>query len=452
MKKRFVLGNLIYYLDENKVFLMNLVNFRRQKVDKEFISTIIEIEHKINIGLALSEEENRIINDLYEKRQVLKKDELLEIEQILKDKDKLSMEKFPVKSIMLNLTYECNFRCLYCYQNKYKDRPEYKQFMTTDDIDLIKKYLLQDYLDTTEMDEVSLSGGESLFPQNIDTINYVLKNFNPKEFIIFTNGVNLYEYRNYIDYNLVNKFQISLDGTAEIIKYINQNTDPSVFNKIIDGIKHIESLNKKITVVVMLTKELVQNIDEFIDILKKNNIIGKSNMDIRFSLVTDNFSKNTIDYAFYDLDYLCSIVRKLNLKLAKIGSFVEVYREGISLNHLIHRTVNKKSYIKDRTCDFTKAVPMNFVPNGDIFWCLCLGHENGRIGNYKENIYFDKEKVLKLGNRTIFKIEKCKTCDLKYICAGGCPLPLISCDSDFNEPVCGLYGLDEFWDRLEELV
>ncbi len=452
MKKRFVLGNLIYYLDENKVFLMNLVNFRRQKVDKEFISTIIEIERKINNGLALSEKENRIINDLYEKRQVLKKDALLEIEQIFIDKAELSMEKFPVKSIMLNLTYECNFRCLYCYQNKYKDRPEYKQFMTIEDIDLIKKYLSQDYLDVTEMDEVSLSGGESLLPQNIDTINYVLKNFNPKEFIIFTNGVNLYEYRNYIDYNLVNKFQISLDGTAEIIKYINQNSDPSVLNKVIDGIKHIESLNKEITIAVMLTKELVQNIDKFVDILQKNNIIGKSNINIRFSLVIDNFSKNTIDYSFYDLDYLCSEVKNLNLKLAKIGSFVEVYREGISLNHLIHRTVNKKSYIKDRTCDFTKAVPMNFVPNGDVFWCVCLGHENGRIGNYKENIYFDKEKVLKLGNRTIFKIEKCKTCDIKYICAGGCPLPLTSCDSDFNVPVCGLYGLDEFWERLEELI
>jgi radical SAM protein with 4Fe4S-binding SPASM domain len=142
----------------------------------------------------------------------------------------------------------------------------------------------------------------------------------------------------------------------------------------------------------------------------------------------------------------------MNQKFSQINSFIELYTEGATLEYLIHRPINKKHVTKYKRCYIENSLPMNFEPNGDLTWCLCLGHENGRIGNYKENIYFDKEKALRFGNRTIFKIEKCKNCELKYICAGGCPIPLTSSDKDLYQPVCGLYGLEEFWDRLEELV
>ena len=67
-------------------------------------------------------------------------------------------------------------------------------------------------------------------------------------------------------------------------------------------------------------------------------------------------------------------------------------------------------------------------------------------------MYFNKDKVLKLGSRTIYKIEKCKSCELRYLCAAGCPLPLLGSDNEIHQPVCGLYGIDEFWNRLEELI
>ena len=203
----------------------------------------------------------------------------------------------------------------------------------------------------------------------------------------------------------------------------------------------------------MWTRELEQHIDEFIELLKQNDIIGKPNIRIRVNLIKDDYiSESLINEDFYDLNYLCNVVKKMNQKLSQIDSFIEVYTEGATLNHLIHRTINKKNAIKHKRCYIEKTLPMTFEPNGEIFWCLCLGHENGRIGNYKDNKYFDKEKALKFGNRTIFKIEKCKNCELKYICAGGCPIPLTSSNKDLYQPVCGLYGLEEFWDRLEELV
>ncbi len=108
--------------------------------------------------------------------------------------------------------------------------------MTNHDIDLINEYLSQDFFDVNEFEEVIFTGVESLLPQNIGTINYALKNLKSQEYIIFTNGVNLFDYRKKIDYNKIDKFQVSLDGTDEIIKYINQYSDSNIFNKIIDAL------------------------------------------------------------------------------------------------------------------------------------------------------------------------------------------------------------------------
>lgn len=452
VRKRFVFNNLIYYLNKDEVLLVNLLSFRRQRISMSILSRIIEIENKINKEIFLSEEENKMLNGLYSNKQVLAKNVLLEIKRNLQDEPDLSIDKFTIKLLTLNLTHECNFRCLYCYQNNYKDKPEYKQSMTVNDIDLIKEYLSQDFFDTSEIEEIMFSGGESLLPQNIDTINYTLNNVQSKKFSLLTNGVNLFDYRQYIDYNLIDEFQISFDGTDEIIKHINQNTGSKIFEKILDGIKYVESLNKKISIIIMWTKELENHIDEFIFLLKQNNIIKKDNMEIVVSLIRDSYSLNMINENFYNLDYLCKHVKKINSKLLQIGSFIEVYNDGALLNYLIHKPINKRNHLRYKRCNLAKSIPMIFEPSGEVFWCSCLGNKNGCIGNYKGNTYFDKDKVLKFGNRSIFKIEKCKSCEVKYLCAGGCPLPLTSSENDLYQPVCGLYGLDEFWDRLEELI
>jgi sulfatase maturation enzyme AslB (radical SAM superfamily) len=266
MNKRFVLGNLIYYLEENSVLIINLITFRREKISTNLLAALIKIEHKIDNRISLSNQESIILKDLYNSKQVLSKDVISELDQTMENESEAfinNMYKFSVKAFVINLTHECNFKCTYCYQNKYKKESKYKQFITIKDIDQIKEYLEHNCFDLNEIDEIIFSGGESLLPQNINTINYTLKNIKSKKFKIFTNGVNLYDYRKHIDYRKIDEFQISLDGTAEIIKCVNHYTDLNSFDKIIDGIKYIESLNKKNSIVVIWTKGLERAFKKF---------------------------------------------------------------------------------------------------------------------------------------------------------------------------------------------
>ncbi len=103
MKKRFLLGNLIYYLDESKheksIVLINLVNFRRQKVNKEFLPTIISIENKIINNILLSDYENSVLNDLYSSKQILQNDIISEVEQAFLKIPELYIDKFKISSL-----------------------------------------------------------------------------------------------------------------------------------------------------------------------------------------------------------------------------------------------------------------------------------------------------------------------------------------------------------------
>ena len=94
---------------------------------------------------------------------------------------------------------------------------------------------------------------------------------------------------------------------------------------------------------------------------------------------------------------------------------------------------------------------MIFEPNGEVYWCLCLGNENGVIGNYKSQSIFT-DKITEFGNRNVFSIDKCKKCKLKYICGGGCTLGITGQDLPLFTPSCGIFNNSFFWDHLEEFV
>ena len=449
--KRFVFNNLIYKLDNEFYLLVNLISFRRQTVKKDKLMALQAIEEKQNNGEILTTEECEILDELYKSKQILPDVTISEVDNQMKKSSFISFDRFPVKSITFNLTHQCNFQCNYCYQNNYKEVLEFKQLMKKEDIDLICQYLSDDSFNSEILEEIVISGGEPLLVQNIEVINYILNSFSTKKFMLFTNGENIYSFKDKIDFNKIDEYQISLDGPDEIIRSVNKRSG-NIFEKVIKGIKHIESLGKKISIVVMWSKELEDYLDKFIFLLKESKILDYDNIKIRFTIAKSYYSVYEVDENIYGLDYLKDLTKRINPKLKEANSHLELFSNLDSLGSIMHRQKNSRIPMRIKRCDMTRSIPMVFEPNGEVFWCVCLGNENGRIGKYKDGIFIDKDKLLKFGNRTIFQIEQCSKCNLKYICSGGCVLPLTSGSYDLYSPACGIFGLTYFWEHLEEFV
>ena len=447
--KRFVFDNLIYKFNDEAFLIMNLISFRRETVTKDVLNRLLLIESKLETGKDLSCEEENFLGHFYGKKQILPTEIVAEVDRRLEQDSELHLTRFPVRSITFNLTHGCNFNCDYCYQNKYKEKQEYVRSMSVKDIASIMEYLQLPCFDDTALEEIVVSGGEALLPSNIDTINYICEHVPARKKILYTNGVNILAYKAQIPFEAFDEVQISLDGPDVVIRQINHHDDS--FDKIIGGIKYLQQMNKTVTVVTMWTKELRNYLTEYIELLKESRILEQPDTKVKFALVKDYYKNGGIDEHFYSWDEIVTDLKTYGPILGTVNSCLEIPLEIKRLADFLHRPVNEKRSIKYKSCDLTKTVPMIFEPNGDIYWCLCLDGESGKIGNYKEK-FFDRDKVAKMGNRTIFKIEQCMQCKLRYLCGGGCMLPLTGGDGEVYRPACGPLGDSFVWENLEELI
>ena len=165
--KRFVFDNLVYKYNDDAFLLMNLISFRRKTVTNDTLDRLILIESKLEMGKELSDEEGRLLQHFHEKKQILPAEIIEEVDKRSEQNSDLHLSKFPVKAITFNLTHSCNFNCDYCYQRKYKNKPEYMESMGVEDIESIMEYLSLPFFDDTELEEIVVSGGEALLPSTI---------------------------------------------------------------------------------------------------------------------------------------------------------------------------------------------------------------------------------------------------------------------------------------------
>ncbi len=449
MAKRFVFDNLIYKINEETYLIMNLISFRRETITKEALDKLFLIESKLEAEKSLSSEEEQFLQDFYMRKQILPPEIVEKVDRQSEQNSELHLSKIPVRSVTFNLTHSCNFNCDYCYQRKYKWKSEYTRGMSTEDVKLIVEYLQLPYFDDTELEEIVVSGGEPLLPANIDTINEICERVVAKKKILFTNGTNILTYKEQIPFEAFDEVQISLDGPDAVIRQVNHYD--SSFDKIIGGIKYLQHMNKKITLVTMWTKELRCHLAEYIELLKQSGILEHPDTTIKFALAIDYYSNRGLDEHFYHWDEIAADLKKYRQILSTINSNLELPVEIRGLADFLHRPMNKRRGMKYKKCDLTKTVPMVFEPDGNIYWCLCLDGRSGKIGNYREKC-FDRERVMKLGNRTIYKIDQCRQCRLRYLCGGGCMLSLISGDKEVYQPACGPFGEPFVWEHLEELI
>lgn len=447
--KRFVFDNLVYKFNEEAFLIMNLISFRRKTIPKETLDKLILIEDKMETGKSLSGEEDQFLRKFYEEKQILPPEIVAEVDRRTEQGSELHLSQFPVRSITFNLTHSCNFNCDYCYQRKYKNKPGYVESMSVEDIRSVMEYLRLPCFEDTALEEIVVSGGESLLQTNMDAINYICEHVEAKKKILFTNGVNVLAYKDRVDLNAFDKYQISLDGPDAVIRLVNHHDDS--FDQIIGGIKYLQRMNKTITLVTMWTKELRSHLSEYIDLLKQSRILEQPDTTVKFSLVKDYYTDNSLYGQFYGWEKIAADLKTCNPILETVNSYLELPTEISGLAGYLRRPTNERKEIRYKKCDLTKTVPMVFEPNGDIYWCLCLDGESGKIGNYNEK-FFDRDKVTKLGNRTVFQIEQCRQCKLRYLCGGGCTLPLTSGDGEVYRPACGPFGDPFVWEHLEELI
>jgi len=316
------------------------------------------------------------------------------------------------------ITYDCNFRCPYCFENKIsKNGTQWtKKTFTKEMVD--KAYQTMNLIEPhreLHKDEILLYGGEPCLRNNRDIVAYIIKKGieGKYKFKIISNGYDLDYYESLLSKDYINGIQITIDGyKANHNKRKQHIIEGDSFDKVISNIDMV--LRKEIHVILRI------NIDENNSedlVLLKNFFAGNGFAENPYFFFSPAILVNT--------DANC---KTKDIKFFSSESFIKML-EGKSLvenqDFQIKNTVlaclnNKKCYKLKSTICPSQYGSFMFDPYGDIYTCLeMVGQKYHSIGNYKDNLVWTKERDCWF-SKNISNMECCSKCKYALLCGGRC--------------------------------
>lgn len=304
------------------------------------------------------------------------------------------------------LSYNCNFRCPYCYEAQIA----HHNILSEDMVDRI-------FAINSQIEYISLFGGEPLLPSHKKIIEYIISKAPNAYYSVITNGYYLHEYLPILSKLNIKNIQVTLDGTEEYHNRtrITKNGSPT-YSKIISGIKECVQLNLPITIRMNISLENIDNCYQAINDIKSQPW-GHS-IDFEMQPLFQ-----------YGAEQKEQLYKSLLSKDAKPKE-----------NQIFQRMLPISNYLMNggkllpiiRTCDAEQKNRF-YDPDGYIYNCiLAVGHKEKAIGTFYPDFTLKKDSFI---TRDITTIAQCKTCKYSLFCGGGCPNGL-PCDSNLYTPNC----------------
>jgi uncharacterized protein len=122
-------------------------------------------------------------------------------------------------SYTLIVTYDCNFRCPYCFELKTMTEELRESTMTRDVVD--KVFAIIDKIQAKKLrkaNRVALFGGEPLLAKNYGIVSYIVEKGIERglKFNAITNGYDLKYYKDLLSPDKIYHLQITIDGMEEM--------------------------------------------------------------------------------------------------------------------------------------------------------------------------------------------------------------------------------------------
>lgn len=320
-------------------------------------------------------------------------------------------------NIMLNKI--CNLKCEYCFANKFVNKDNYYD---ENNITMENYIKALDFIDNSN-ERLGLIGGEpTLHPNFKEFVDIAIKREGIKNIVIFTNGINLDKYNNFLNHPKVSTL-INVNSPLDI----GENN----YKKLIKNLDFLINelyLQNKISIGVNIYKEN-QDFSFILDLIKKYKF-----KKVRTSVVvpnsTDKKNENSIDYFkrmkktvidfFYELKKLdCMPTFDCNLMAQCVFSKEE--REFLSEFWQYESNLGIRCNITDNpVCDPV----IDILPNLKLVRCFgCSDEEYSMFSfqNIEEVRGYFTYKIDDLSYR-VLNHEDCRYCKQRISkkCMGGC--------------------------------
>jgi len=320
------------------------------------------------------------------------------------------------KHITFVMTYNCNFRCHYCFEGESQTK---REVLTPEQIDSALK------LAGDNLESVGLFGGEPLLPANRKSLEYLISKTKGKIFNITTNGYYLEEFLDLLSQIKISHIMVTLDGDeyAHNKRRFLTNGKPT-YKKIMQGIEKCLDCGIPICIRMNIDNSNMEESSRFKLKLLDKFATYKELLTFEISPMIEASYEETTDIMAElfssDISYDSEERKRRNRFLGRFKSVV---------NSITMDTQLKPCY---SFCSAHNNILL-VDPYNNIYTCLvAVGKDGVAVGTYHPEIKFKEDSIY---TRNIESIPECKECVYSLLCGGGCPLKLPSYD-DVNKPEC----------------
>lgn len=354
----------------------------------------------------------------------------------------------------LVVTYECNMRCTYCFEQDLQPREDARITPATLTSDMVERIFeliaLQDNaVKLGRGRPISLFGGEPLIRKNYDLVETILRRGVGLgySFTIYTNGLDLVDFVPMLKRYSSIDLHVTLDGIPEVHDAQRPGWDGSpTFDRIVQGIEAARAEG--------LFVHIRSNVDSrTIDFLPQFRAFTQlrgwdKDLNMRFSLsgigrVGDHSCASQHLHALQpELPQSKANSRHAWRELLGRASVFEL----ITLSRILRgeRPIKFPHYW---FCEAHVGLQL-YDPEGYIYPCFDLvGREETRIGRYWPNLEMNETALSRWHARDVFSLKRCTGCKYLLLCGGGCACQSQLATGDIAQSICW-----DFRGFLEEYI
>lgn len=319
------------------------------------------------------------------------------------------------------VTYNCNFRCPYCFEKNSITPDSKTNAMTPRLVDKAFAAIEQLQKDKQQPSKgITLYGGEPLLKENYGNVRYIVEKGaeNGFKFTAVTNGYDLEYFEEFLSPDKICSIQVTIDGIENIHnqKRVHHLGLPT-FGKIVENIGL--ALKKGVRVNVRFNTDKT-NFDQLTELETYFDTLGyTADKNFRIdSAKLDNYDDNLPTEAkkyFFSQKEFIKKHEELNFKYGwhDLQTYSTLYSAIKSRKPLPY----KGNFCSSQTGGYV------FDAFGKIYPCWeIVGDKNFIVGDYSGNeIVWDNTKIDYWLSQTIFNYKECQSCKCALLCGGGCP-------------------------------
>lgn len=352
------------------------------------------------------------------------------------------------KGFMFVVTYNCNFRCPYCYESGIsKDGRHWtKQVFTKELVD--RAYAAMEEIEPVREfrgKKITLYGGEPLLAENREIVEYIVSQGKERGYTFgaITNGYDLEAYLDLLNPETITQLQITVDGRKEWHdrRRIHYKTGKS-FDKIMENIGKALENGVHIAIRINTDANNFESLAELKELFTSQGYTAYKNFSFHSARLfgdDEELTGNETKSATPKRNMNFFTPKEFNEKHKESGLGIACQDNGI-FNKLYSAMGKKTSISFNSVYCGVQAGAYIFDPYGDIYGCWeTIGKKEYLLGSFGNDKVEWLDQMDAWRNRNIGNTPQCSKCKYAFICCGGCTAKLLRHENGVLEANCSQF-------------